>query len=80
MRASVPIERVEVSRSQLAELLGVSPARLIAVQRVQPFRDQARKDAFQIVLEPEERAMQTTGTCPPLSDNTKRKPTRKGKR
>lgn len=25
-------------------------------------------------------AMQTTGTCPPLSDNTKRRPPRKGKR
>lgn len=33
-----------------------------------------------IVTAKENEMAQTTGTCPPLHDNTKRKPTKKGKR
>lgn len=62
--------RTPISRSQLSELLGVEPGLLLAVERL--------STGFCVVTEGDE--MQTTGTCPPLHDNTSRKPKGKGKR
>lgn len=60
------MRRIPISGSQLAELIGVDdPMRLFAVVRVSA-------TGWEVLLEEQ---MQTTGTCPPLSDNTgKRKP------
>ena len=66
----MPVDRTPISVSQLAELLGVDPARFLAVERI--------LSQWYIVTEPLGDEMQTTGTCKPLSDNTsKRKPKRK---
>lgn len=73
----MPVIRELISVSQLAELLGVDPKRLIDVEVHQA------KSTAALVLEPEDdmRHVQTTGTCPPLSDNTQRRPKpKKGKR
>lgn len=70
----MPIQRTPISVSQLSELLGVDPARFVAVER------RCDKDyrGWVVVTEDE---MQTTGTCPPLHDNTtRRKPKGKGKK
>lgn len=58
-----------ISRSQLAELFGMEPEQLV---------DIVRTDTGWCVVS--EDGMQTTGTFPALSDNTRRKPTKKGKR
>lgn len=65
----MPVDRSCVlSVSQFTELLALDPSRFIGVE--------VNRQSSQIVIvqEPE---MQTTGTCPPLSDNTKRKPKKK---
>ena len=71
---------VAVSTSQLCELIGVEPSRFVDIDRDHgKDRDTSR---LWIVLEPAERAthMQTTGTNPPLHDNTiRRGPKGKGK-
>jgi len=57
----------------LAELLGMDPARFIAVER---WGEKDRKGWY-VVTEGDE-VVQTSGTMPQLSDNTtKRKPKRK---
>lgn len=53
----MPVERRAISVSQISELLGVDPARFIAVERL-------TSTMLQIVLEPE---MNTTGTFPQLT-------------
>ena len=66
------LNRQPISVSQLSELLGVDPKRFIAVQRV----CSREYSGWEVVTEGED--MQTSGTNPPLSDNTsKRKPKRK---
>ena len=76
----MPVERIPISRDQFCELLGVDPKRFINVERAPCLREDQRQGqgprvstGLVLVLEPEER-MQTTGTCPPLSDNVARKP------
>ena len=65
------MERLAISSSQLAELIGVeNPLRLVAVIRVSVV-------GWEVLLEDE---MQTTGTCPPLSDNTIRRKPKGGKK
>lgn len=59
-----------ISLSQFAEELGLDP-RAIRYVLFSPTQSSVR-----VIVEDE---MQTTGTCPPLSDNTKRKP-KKGKK
>lgn len=49
----MPVDRVPLSSSQLAELLGVDAKRLIDVELT--------RDGFVIVLEPEERNGRTDG-------------------
>lgn len=66
----MPVERREVSVSQFAELMGLEPERLIAVER--------RGSTMVLVLEPEAEVTQTMGTFPQLKDNTSRRPPRKG--
>lgn len=61
----MPVERHPISVSQLSELLGVDPARFVAVER--------RLQQWYVVTEPET-AMQTTGTFPEAHDNAKRGP------
>lgn len=68
--SALPVERHPISVSQLSELLGVDPARFVAVQR--------RAHQWYVVIEPEQEMSQTTGTFPQAHDNTKRKPTKKG--
>ena len=59
------------SVSQFAELFGVEP---------REFRGVAYDQSTGMVTVETEEHMQVTGTCPPLSDNTSRKPKGKGKR
>ena len=66
----MPVHRQPISVRELADAVGVEPAEFVAVER--------RPDSWYVVTEG--RDMQTTGTCPPLSDNTSRKPKGKGKR
>lgn len=62
--------RIPISGSQLAELIGVDdPSRLFAVSRVS-------STGWEVLLEGD---MQTTGTCPPLSDNTSKRKPKRGK-
>jgi len=69
----MPVERHEISVSQFCELLALEPQRFIGVTR-----PRADSSTLTILMEPE---MQTSGTNPPLSDNTStRKPKGKGKR
>ena len=71
----MPVVRTPISRSQLAELVGVDPESFVAIE----WRGDRTGRGWFVVTEGN--AMQTTGTCPPLSDNTStRKPKRKGKR
>lgn len=66
----MPVQRTAISHSQLAELVGVEPDRLIAVEQ--------RGREWCVVTEGDD--MQTSGTCPTLSDNTtKRKPKKRKK-
>ena len=60
------------SVSQFAELVGIEPREFRGV-----VYDQS---TGMVRVETEGDDMQTTGTCPPLSDNINRKPTKKGKR
>jgi len=75
----MPVERHAISVSQLAELLGVDPARFVAVEkRVDRTGDGSWRGGWYVVTEGDD--MQTSGTMPQLSDNTsKRKPKGKGK-
>lgn len=61
----MPVERIPISCSQLAEVLGYEPARLIDVEKV-------NSTTFRIVLEPEN-SMQTSGTFPALNTGKKTK-------
>jgi hypothetical protein len=64
----MPVERRVLSVSQFAELMGIDPARFILVEnRVEEPGTRKTQRAVVLVMEPE---MQTTGTCPPLSNNT----------
>lgn len=66
----MPVCRTPISVSQLSELLGVEPSTFVAVEH----RCDKHLHGWYVVTE---EPMQTTGTCPPLSDNiTKRKPKR----
>ena len=65
--------RTPISVSQLAELVGVNPARFVAIER----QGVHGHPGWVIVTEDE---MQTIGTFPQLADNTRRKPTKKGTR
>lgn len=67
----MPVERHPISVSQLSELLGIDPARFLAVER--------RLHQWYVVTEPED-DMQTTGTFPQAHDNTKRWPKKGGKK
>lgn len=64
----MPIERRAISVSQLSELLGIEPERFICVKNLS-------STGLEVWLEDE---MQTTGSCPPLSDNTSRKGPKSG--
>lgn len=63
----MPVIKQAISHSQLAELLGVDPARFIAVE--QPMEKDA--SGWRIVLEPED-SMQTSGTMPQLNTGKKK--------
>ena len=68
------IERQQISLSQFADLLAIEPERFLGVEV------NRLKSTVTLILEGDDmRAVQTSGTCPPLSDNIKRKP-RKGKK
>lgn len=69
----MPVIRTEISESQLADLLGVDPARFVAVEH------RCDKDyrGWVVVTEDE---MQTSGTMPQLADNTTRRKPKKGKK
>lgn len=69
------IHRTPISVSQLSDLLGVEPGRFVAVER----RCGRGENGWYVVTEGEE-MVQTTGTCPQIHDNTRRKPTKKGGR
>lgn len=70
----MPVVRTPISRSQLADLVGVDPERFLGIQ----MRCDREYTGWVVLTEGE--PMQTTGTCPTLSDNTSiRKPTKKGK-
>ena len=64
------MQRQPISVSQLAELVGVDPARFVAIE----------KHGSSWVVVTEEDEMQTSGTCPPLSDNTSKRKPKGGKR
>lgn len=51
----MPVERREISVSQLAELLGIEPTRFLGLESDPCFKDAARRDSSRwwIVLEPE---------------------------
>jgi hypothetical protein len=67
----MPVLREPMSLSMFAELLSIEPARFCGCEF------DRRTSTVTLVLEPEEN-MQTSGTCPPLSDSTgKRKPRKK---
>lgn len=66
----MPVVRKPISRSQLAELFGCEPKDFVAIDRT--------LTGWELVTEPDEDEMQTTGTCPPLSDNTSKRKPRKG--
>lgn len=65
----MPVHRTPISVRELADAVGVEPAQFVAVER--------RRDGWYVVSEDD---MQTTGTFPQIHDNTRRKPTKKGKR
>lgn len=66
----MPVQRSAISVSQLAELMGVDPARFIAIEK--------RGREWCVVTEEDD--VQTSGTCPPLSDNTSKRKPKGGKR
>ena len=88
------IERQQISLSQFADLLAIEPERFLGVE-VNRLKSTvtlilegdgrpegsaiARGLADETTRTLKELAMQTTGTCPPLSDNVKRKPRKKGR-
>lgn len=61
-----------MSLSQFADLLAIEPSSALRGVRYDPVHS-----SVTLILECD---MQTTGTCPPISDNIRRKPTKKGKR
>ena len=63
----MPVVRTPISVRELADAVGVEPERFVAIEK--------RPEGWYVVTEPDD-AVQTTGTCPPLSDHTKRKPKR----
>lgn len=65
--------RLTVSVNQFAELLGFEPQRFVGLQVNKV------SQTIWILLEPED-TMQTTGTFPQTSDNTRRKPGKGGKK
>ena len=66
----MPVHREPISVIEITTALGIDPKRFVAVEK--------RGPTWYVVTEGDE--MQTVGTCPPLSDNTSRKPKGKGKR
>ena len=68
----MPVERHALSLSMFAELVGIEPASFVGVE--------VNWLTSTVTLVVEGTDMQTTGTFPALSDNTKRKPAKKGKR
>lgn len=71
----MPVERHRISHSQLAELLGHSPATFVSIDRV----CSREYSGWEVVTEGDDMA-QTSGTLPQLSDNIRRKPRGKGKK
>ena len=69
----MPIERTPISVSQLSDLLGVDPARFVAVEMC---CDRTYRGWMVVTEEP----MQTTGTCSPLSDKLSKRKPKKGKK
>lgn len=58
----MPVQRVEISRSQLGELLGIEPSRLLGFERT--------STGFRMVLEDD---MQVTQAFPQNAQGTKKK-------
>lgn len=67
----MPLNRTPLSRSQLCELLGVEPARFVAIERAR----KAGSTGFVLVTESD---MNTSGTFPQLTTGGKRIGTKKG--
>lgn len=82
---AVGFERIFISLPTFCEELGIDPARFLCVENaVDVPADTWGRGSGQgivVVLEPKKelKAMQTTGTCPPLSDNTSKRKPKKGK-
>lgn len=72
----MPVQRTPISESQLADLLGVEPGRLLGVERCGD-RECRR---WVVVTEDEDENMQNSGAFPQLSDATTRRKPKKGKR
>lgn len=66
----MPVQYVNVSRSQMAEFLGYEPERLLGIRKT--------STGYKLIVEAE--LAQTSGTCPPLSDNIAKRPPRGGKK
>ena len=68
----MPVERREISVSQLAELLGIDPSRFLGLESDPCFKDAERRQSSRwwIVLEPE--MTQTSGTFPALAAGGKK--------
>lgn len=70
----MPVQRTPISKSQLAELLGLEPGRFVAVEM------RCDKDYRGWVVVTEGEDMQNSGAFPQLSDNTTRRKPKKGKK
>ena len=68
----MPVERVSVSLSQFAELLGLEPGRFLGVEF------DRRSTALTLVMEPN--MTQTSGTFPQLAQGGKKIGGKKGKK
>lgn len=63
----MPVERIPISSSQLAELLDVDPARIVGVERDQAKREgeAVTRGRFWIVLEPKEEPCKPAASLQP---------------